>query len=220
LPAGRDIPPTARQWGIRCRLAESSTALNHDIRLAEIRPITRQAAAAVITLFEPMPAVVTHCFGLFFGPVLAGAVCFGPDYVANLRPQPESIALKRGVLLPHAPRNSASKLIRGSMRQLPSEYRTVTAYVDCTHGERGVVLKAAGFTIGPSYSGRRVLVYHRGKFISERMARHRFGTSSALRLAAMGLRVETVPRRTRYTAARTNGRTRAHRSSSPRPKRP
>ena len=163
----------------------------------------REAAARVITLFEPMPAIVTHCFGLFFGDTLAGAVVYGPEYGYNLRPATGNIGLLRGASLPQAPRNSGSRLIRQSMRQLPPQYRVVTAFVDHTHGEFGRVSRAAGFTeVGPSQGGRRVQIYHRGKLISERSARRQFGTSSAPRLAAMGLRVETTPRRTRYLCSR------------------
>ena len=37
------------------------------------------------------------------------------------------IALLRGATAPWAPRNAASKLIRGAMRLLPAEFRIVTA---------------------------------------------------------------------------------------------
>ena len=91
----------------------------------------------------------------------------------------------------------------GSAEMLPPQFRVVTAFADALHGERGAIYKAVGFTeIGPSQGGRRVQVFHRCKFISERSARRRFGTSSAPRLAAMGLRAESTQRRTRYLALR------------------
>jgi hypothetical protein len=42
----------------------------------------------------------------------------------------------------------------------------------------------------------------RGRVLSERSARRLFGTSSVPKLAALGLKVETVPRRFRYVLAR------------------
>jgi hypothetical protein len=192
----------AHQWAIRQRMAES-TAAPLDIRDSVVRPISREAAVRVITLFEPMPAIVTHTFGLFFGDTMAAVCCFGPHYLANIRAQPGCIALLRGACLPQAPRNSGSRLIRGAMRQLQPQYRVVTAFADALHGERGAIYQAAGFAeLGPSSGGRRVFVHHQGKVLSDRGARRRFGTSSAPRLAAMGLRVETTPRRTRYLCSR------------------
>jgi hypothetical protein len=39
---------------------------------------------------------------------------------------------------------------------------------------------------------------YQGRVLSERSARRGFGTASAVKLASFGLKVETVPRRTRY----------------------
>jgi hypothetical protein len=113
---------------------DASITAPFDIRDSVVRPISREAAARVITLFEPMPAIVTHTFGLFFGDTLAAVCCFGPHYLANIRAQPGCIALLRGACLPQAPRNSGSRLIRGAMRQLPPQYRVVTAFADALHG--------------------------------------------------------------------------------------
>jgi hypothetical protein len=89
------------------------------------------------------------------------------------------------------------------MRLLPKQYTVVTAFSDSTLGERGVIYQAAGLLpVGASRGGRRVLVRYQGKLISERSARRRFGTSSARKLAQLGLRVETVPRRQRWFAFR------------------
>jgi hypothetical protein len=48
----------------------------------------------------------------------------------------------------------------------------------------------------------RIKVAERAELISERSPRRRFGTGSAAKLAAMGFRVETVPRRSRWFAFR------------------
>jgi hypothetical protein len=199
------MPAVAHQYAIRQRLAvDPPAAVCLDIRAAQVRPISWQAAAAIITCYEPMPAVAPLTFGLFLGPALAAAVAYGPDYAANLRASDASvIALLRGACAPWAPRNCASALIRRSMRLLPPEYKVVTAFSDRSLGERGVIYRAAGFICaGASRGGRRVLIHYQGKVLSERSARRKFGTSSATQLAALGLKVETVPRRLRYFAFR------------------
>jgi hypothetical protein len=77
----------------------------------------------------------------------------------------------------------------------------VTAFADSTLGESGAIYRAAGFTpIGASSGGRRIKAHHQGRQISERAARRKFGTASAAALAALGLKVETAPRRSRWIA--------------------
>jgi hypothetical protein len=205
---------------VRHRHAKPAAAFGHILRLwhggdiavgslanARVRPISWADAKQIITLYEPMPRVSSGlAFGLFVGDALASALVFGPDPAANLwrRFDGQIIALLRGACAPWAPRNAGSKLIRGAMRLLPPHYKIVTAFSDATLGERGVIYKAAGFLSAGvmSAGGRRVLVRFRGKMLSERSARRRFGTSSARQLAKLGLKVETVPRRERYFAFR------------------
>jgi hypothetical protein len=172
---------------------------------ATVRPIALSAAKEIITLYEPMSAASKAAYGLFIGDQLAAAVVFGPDRIANLRHRynGSTIALLRGACAPWAPRNAASKLLRGAMRLLPKQYTVVTAFSDSTLGERGVIYQAAGFLpVGASRGGRRVLVRYQGQWLSERSARARFGTGSAQQLAKLGFKVETVPRRQRWFAFR------------------
>jgi hypothetical protein len=195
------VPRVAKQFAIRQTLVGRQT--QRDLRNSEVRPISRSTAAAVIKLFEPMARVVTHSYGLFFGDALVAVCAFGPLYSGNLHQRPGCIGLLRGACLPEAPRNSGSRLIRGAMKMLPPQYSSVEAFSDSTHGEKGAIYKAAGFTdLGPSVGGHRVVVHHEGKTFHDRSARRRFGTASAPKLAAMGMRVELIPRRRRYVAVR------------------
>jgi hypothetical protein len=172
---------------------------------ATVRPIPLKEAKAIVEAYEPFCFTAgAFAFGLYLGPALASVVVFGPPAEANLRPG-NSIVLRRGVTLPWAPRNCASKLIRRAMDQLPARYTTVLAYSDRMTGETGTIYRAAGFEQRPSRGGRRVLVHYQGRVLSERAARQRFGTSRPIELAALGLKVETVPRRMRYVAARNTG---------------
>lgn len=199
---------------VRHRRGASPIRVPHGLRqttslaTAVVRPIPLREARQIIERYEPMCCTAGALpFGLYLGPALASVVVFGPPAEANLRPQHDSIVLRRGVTLPWAPRNCGSKLIRRAMDLLPDRYARVVAYSDATVGETGTIYRAVGFDeIGASQRGRRVLVHFQGKVLSERAARQRFGTSSTRKLAALGLKVETVPRRTRWQAVITEAR--------------
>jgi hypothetical protein len=196
--AGRvRLPPVSRE----------AVSLAH----AAVRPIPLADARQVIEQQEPMCGVATLAYGLFLGQALASVVVFGVHPASNLSPRyGQTIALLRGVTLPWAPANCGSKLIRGAMKLLPAPYTCVTAFSDSTLGERGAIYRATGFQpIGASRGGRRVRVHYQGRVLSERSARRLFGTSSAPKLAALGLKVETVPRRLRWVAAAAGGAARA-----------
>ena len=170
---------------------------------AVVRPIALSDARQVIEQREPMCGGATLAYGLFLGHTLASVVVCGIHPASNLSPRyHQTIALLRGVTLPWAPRNCSSKLIRRAMDLLSAaSYTRVIAFSDSTLGERGVIYRAAGFQpIGASRGGRRVQVHFQGRVLSERGARRLFGTSSAPKLAALGLKVETVPRRLRWVA--------------------
>jgi hypothetical protein len=176
---------------------------------ATVRPVPLREARPIIEAHEPMCGVGTLAFGLFLGEALASVVVFGVHPASNLSSQYEhTLALLRGVTLPWAPRNCGSKLIRRAIDLLPSNYAKVIAFADATLGERGIIYRAAGFEpLGASRGSRRIRVHHQGRVLSERTTRRRFGTISAPRLAALGLKVETVPRRSRWIAWRARAAT-------------
>jgi hypothetical protein len=163
-----------------------------------------------------MPAVSRYWFGIFFDGVCGGAVVYGREQAENLGVWNkygyggQIIALQRGACLPWAHPHSASKLIRRSMALLPDQYKVVTATTDRLAGEVGTIYQACGFDYVGTMRGdsHRALIYFRGKIISERDAKRKFGTAGPLALARKGLRVATVPRRSRYFAFRGSARER------------
>jgi hypothetical protein len=183
-----------------------------DIGMAIVKPISLSEARAIIERHEwlgSMPAVARWAFGIFFSERLGGAIVFGDEYSENLNTWDRYgytgriVALLRGVTLPWAHRHSASKLIRRAIDLLPERYRVITATCDAIAGELGTIYQACGFDyVGTMCSGRRALIYHQGRIVSERHARRRFGTSGRHGLAALGIRSLSVPRRTRYFAFR------------------
>jgi hypothetical protein len=134
-------------------------SLDLSIATAEVREIDHATASTIILRYEwlgTMPAVTLHCFGIYFGGALGGAVVYSPEYAENLGVWDrygytgKIILLARGACAHWAHPHAASKLIRQSMRLLPRRYEVVTATVDADAGEIGTIYQACGF----DYVGR------------------------------------------------------------------
>ncbi len=182
-----------------------------DIAAAEVRPIPYAEARDLIEHHDPgtMPVAVRHCYGIFFGDRLGGAVAYGTEYGENrgiwdrYGYTGRIIALLRGVSAHWAHEHTGSKLIGRSMVLLPPQYKVITATVDPQLGEIGTVYQAAGFDyVGQMWKGIQLRIHDGDRVISERSARRKYGTGSAVALEARGLKVERVPRRERYFAFR------------------
>lgn len=139
--------------------------IDMDIEAAIVREVSRATAEDIILKYEwlgAMPAMVSHCFGIFFDGHCAGVVCYGPEYSENLGRygrengrkcadwskygfEGKMILLNRGACVHWAHPHAGSKLIRGSMALLPSKYEVVTATCDPAAGEIGTIYQAAGF---------------------------------------------------------------------------
>ena len=141
-------PRKAHQRLIREQLAAGDDTCRPipDIGTAIVPPITTAEAASIILPYEglgAMPALVRHCFGIFFDDRLGGAVVYGDEYGENLSVwdhygfSGRIIALQRGACVHWAHPHAASKLIRRSMKLLPERYKVVTATVDADAGEIG-----------------------------------------------------------------------------------
>lgn len=140
-------------------------SINTDISKAVVRPTTQATAKTIIEEYEWMKclaAVNWFYFGIFFEDVCGGVVCYGPEYSENLGIQAREqgrkcadwskfgfegkmILLNRGACVHWAHPHSASKLIRQSMKMLPSKYEVITATVDDLAGEVGTIYQACGF---------------------------------------------------------------------------
>ena len=139
--------------------------INVDIKKAEIKEVSRELAKGIIEDYEwlgCMPAVVWHCYGIFFDKHCAGVVCYGPEYSENLGKisresgkagadwskygyEGKMILLSRGACVHWAHPHSASKLIRQSMKLLPKKYEVITCTIDEAAGEFGTIYQACGF---------------------------------------------------------------------------
>jgi hypothetical protein len=181
-----------------------------DIRTATVREISYSQAQAIIERHEwlgTMPVSVRHCYGLFFGERLAGAVVYADETGENLGVWDaygftgKIICLARGASEPWAHEHSGSKLIRGSMRLLPRKFKVITATADETGGELGVLYQAAGFDyVGLMSAGgaRFQATDAEGNVLSDRQCRQQYKTASVPRLRMLGLTINQVPRKVRY----------------------
>lgn len=188
--------------------------IDHDIRKADVREIDIPTARAIILDYEwlgTMPAIVRHCFGIFFEGNLAGAVVYSPEYSENLGVWErygyagKMILLSRGACVHWAHPHAASKLIRASMRLLPGHYDVVTATVDANANEIGTIYQACGFDyVGLMSKGGKRVSYKIGDVRkSARQAKRDFGSTGERELERLGVGgIETHDRIHRYFAFR------------------
>jgi hypothetical protein len=205
-----------------------------DIRRARVREIPQGTAAPIILAYEwlgNMPAIVSHCFGIYFDGHLGGVVVYSPEYSENLGVWDrygytgKMILLSRGACVHWAHQHAGSKLIRRSMALLPSEYEVVTATVDPAAGEIGTIYQACGFTYvgamrdNPRWSDpsrgqsiRPIVRLASGKQLHERTARHMVAETAGLAGRIPGASVAYTANKGRYFAFR-GPRADAHRAA-------
>jgi hypothetical protein len=212
LAPARVQPVTkAHQRFIREELSKTEPAYVADIGTAVVHEITPSQAKEIIEKYEwlkAMPAVVLHCYGIFFDGICGGAVVYSNEYGENLgvwdrfNYSGKIICLSRGACVHWAHPHSASKLICTSMKMLPKKYKVVTATVDETAGEVGTIYQAANFSFCGTLSKGNMasIIKPDGKRISDREAFRLYGTRSIRALREMGLEVRSVPRKGRYFA--------------------
>ena len=145
LPRG-SLPAGDPRQGSRDRVAGRERGEGHLMARGSLGdPSVREHACRRPALLRPVLRRPTGRRGLLYG----------PEYGENLGVwqrygfEGKIICLSRGACLPWAPKGSGSRLIRRSMRLLPDGYEIVTATVDPTLGEVGIVYQAAGFLFAP-----------------------------------------------------------------------
>lgn len=166
-----------------------------DLKKAIVKPVDRTLAKRIIEEYEwlgCMPAVSMFYFGIFFGDVCGGVVCFGTEYSENLGCwdkygySKKMLLLNRGVCLHWTPKNTGSKLIMRAIKMLPSKYEVITATTDHLAGEVGTIYQACNFYyVGSmrdsnpnvkSKNGDRFGVVINNKLYSARACRAKFGS--------------------------------------------
>ncbi|HUM41638.1 MAG TPA: hypothetical protein PKI14_01655 [Fervidobacterium sp.] len=148
-----NIEMKAYQKILRDKYSHELAPIN-DFSNPVVKPIPAKEARKIIMKYEwlqSMPAVVLHCYGLFFGEHLAGVTVFSPEYSENLGVWDKygytgkMILLSRGACVHWAPNWAASHLIAKSINLLPEQYKVITATVDPLAGEIGTIYQACNF---------------------------------------------------------------------------
>ena len=190
-------------------------SVNLDLSKTIVRQVSRETAKVMIEKYEWMgclPAVVWHSFGIFFDGLCGGVVTYSPEYSENLGAvaratnrggadwskygyEGRMILLSRGACPHWTPPNTASRLIRISMRLLHPKYEIITATVDPAAGEIGTVYQACGFTyVGSMRQANSNVVYREkdrhawsinGKIVGSRSMRQKVGSTRAADIAQM-----------------------------------
>jgi hypothetical protein len=152
----------AFQRQIRERLAtldepdiEEKRRLASDLKDATIREISRADSRALLLQFEWLAGLGSgeFYFGLWVGPYLAGAVCFGTTAGTNAKAsvcgdehKDKVITLTRGANTFWCHPHGGSKLVAGACREMAKKgYNIIVAYSDTEAGEQGVIYRACNF---------------------------------------------------------------------------
>lgn len=108
---------------------------------------------------------IAHCFGLYDGDTLVGAMLYGGLAMANAwkkygESDAEVLELRRLVLIDDTPKNSESFFIGHTLRWLKknTQVKTIVSYADPNYGHSGVIYRATNFThVGMTSPGRVIM---------------------------------------------------------------
>lgn len=123
---------------------------------------------------------VTHCFGLYDGDRMVGAMLYGGLAMANAwkkygNSEADVLELRRLVLIDDTPRNSESFFIGHTLRWLRknTEVKTIVSYADPNYGHSGVIYRATNFKhVGMTSPGR--VIMHNGKKYHDKAIRAKY----------------------------------------------
>ena len=198
----------AWQYKVRKQKAEEEAGnpywktLDLSIQNSVVKPVDVPTAKAIIEEYEwlgCMPAITTHCFGIFFRDtvtgewVIGGATVFGREYAENTGVWDKYgytgkiLLLARGVCLHWTKKNTNSHLIIESIKLLPPQYEVITCTTDNLAGEVGTIYQACNFVyVGAMRKGKeRIGCIIDGKLYGSRSLRAKFGHSRQKEILAM-----------------------------------
>lgn len=165
---------------------------------ATVKRIEIKEAKPMVEKYEYLGSIAAFnkfAYGLYFGDLLSGVVIFGSEYSINLpfwqekydMDKHNTLLLNRGVCTWWCPKNSNSFLVANAIKQLPEQYKVITATVDPLAKERGIVYQACNFhylgsmrdsnpNLRTSGKRDRTGCIIDGKLLTSRGMRARFGT--------------------------------------------
>lgn len=124
-----------------------------DLKGVEIKRINFITASKIILEYEwigtmPLPKSCRYIYGIYFNGICGGAIVYvHPSTRQFEETMPRQVVqLNRGACLPWTPKNTASKLISESLKDLKKEgVKLIIAYCTREAGEYGTIYQALGW---------------------------------------------------------------------------
>lgn len=109
---------------------------------------------------------VSHCFGLYRGEVLVGAMIYGKLAMGGVAAKygvtdDEILELRRLCLIDDTPKNAESFFIGKTLKWLKqnTDIKVVVSYADANYGHSGVIYRASNFEhVGMTAPGRVIML--------------------------------------------------------------
>ncbi len=135
-----------------------------------VEPVPRSEVAEFIEQWHYSGSIngciADHCFGLYDGMQMVGAMFYGRMAMANQwrrfarRPE-DVIELRRLCCIDDTPKNTESYFIGWTLRWLKkhTQIKVVVSYADAEYGHSGTIYKASNFQLEGKRSGAKVIIY-------------------------------------------------------------
>ena len=143
------------------------------------------------------PGSIDYCFALDYNGSLAGAAAFGwmagnkvGMCVLTVCNDPSRYReLMRLVLLDEVPKNSETRFVAWCLRWLRdnTDLLAIVSFADPLQGHTGVIYKAGNWIVCGESTAHDRRIFIDGKEIHPRMVVNRYGTSSRVKLAELGI---------------------------------
>ncbi len=180
---------------------EGGAAPTPALRNLRVQTISPRIAKPVLRnhYLGSLPGATQISFGVFNGPSLEGVVTLGCGPINGHRlvrgaTRDDYLCLSRLWLSDRLPRNSESRVIAVVARLLRkyTAVKFLLSYADPTHGHRGIVYQAAGWTYIGMSSQSDLYSVGNGKPQHSRSLSHRMGSHSLKYLRSQGIQIEPV----------------------------
>lgn len=124
----------------------------------------------------------SHCFGLYHGDVLIGAMIYGTLGMANAwkkygDSEDKVLELRRLCCIDDTPKNTESYFIGRTLRFLKQNttVESIVSYADCNQGHEGTIYKASNFRyLGKTSSGRVIIRKSDGRQYHDKAIRTKY----------------------------------------------
>lgn len=145
---------------------------NEKVNTMNIKPINAESARKYIATYhysKTLPDSTKFIYAGFFGDSIAGVICYGMGAGKNqytaLIPNinnGEYLELTRLWCHDNMPKNTESKLISGSLKMLPKQYKLILSFADPSKGHLGIIYQATNWLYCGMSNGGKALITEDG----------------------------------------------------------